>query len=100
LNAFSPYGDSSLVRIVNFYANIVQRYGPKDLGVCFEMITGRAAKFMRLDDYGLEVGKSADLVVWDAETPPDVIAKIALPLCSFKRGKKVFFRDLPTLNKP
>jgi cytosine deaminase len=41
LNAFTPYGDCSLVRIVNLYANIVQRYGPKDLGVCFEMITDR-----------------------------------------------------------
>ena len=100
LNAFTPYGDSSLVRIVNLYANIVQRYGPKDLGVCFEMITERAANLMRLDDYGLEVGKAADLVVWDAELPSDVIAKIALPLCSFKRGHRIFSRELPALNWP
>ena len=44
LNAFTPYGDCSLTRIANLYANVVQRYGPQDLGVCFEMITERAAK--------------------------------------------------------
>jgi cytosine deaminase len=53
LNAFTPYGDCSLTRIANLYANIVQRYGTKDLGVCFEMITDRAARLMRLSDYGL-----------------------------------------------
>jgi len=100
LNPFTPYGDCSLVRIVNLYANVVQRYGPKDLAVCFDMITDRAAKLMRLNDYGIEVGKAADLVVWDAISGADVIAKIALPLCGFKRGRRIFSRELPTLFLP
>ena len=57
LNAFTPYGDDSLTRIANLYANVVQRYGPKDLGVCFEMITERAAQVMRLSAYGIAVGE-------------------------------------------
>jgi cytosine deaminase len=100
LNAFTPYGDCSLTRIANLYANIVQRYGRKDLGVCFEMITDRAAKLMRLGDYGIAVGKSADLVVWGEELPSDVIAKCALPLAGFKRGRRLFVRQLPTLERP
>jgi cytosine deaminase len=98
LNPFTPYGDCSLVRIVNLYANIVQRYGPKDLGVCFDMITERAARALRLDDYGLEVGKAADLVVWDAASGADIIAKIALPLCGFKRGRQIFTRTPAALH--
>jgi len=97
LNPFTPYGDCSLVRIVNLYANIVQRYGPKDLMVCFEMITDRAAALMRLDDYGIAVGKAADLVVWDAASGADIVAKVALPLCGFKRGLRVFSREAPIL---
>jgi cytosine deaminase len=97
LNPFTPYGDCSLTRIANLYANIVQRYGPKDLGVCFEMITGRAAKYMRLGDYGIEAGKAADLVVWNEESAADVIAKCALPLAGFKRGRQIFARELPKL---
>jgi cytosine deaminase len=100
LNAFTPYGDGSLTRIANLYANIVQRYGTRDLGVCFEMITERAAKLMRLPDYGIGVGKAADLVVWDEETPSDVIAKCALPLAGFKRGRRTFSRELPVLVRP
>ena len=100
LNAFTPYGDCSLTRIANLYANIVQRYGPQDLGVCFEMITERAAQVMRLGDYGIAVGKAADLVVWDEARPADIIAKCALPLAGFKRGRRIFSRELPTLHRP
>ena len=100
LNPFTPLGDCSLTRIANLYANVVQRYGPKDLGVCFEMITDRAAQALRLADYGIEVGKSADLVVWGETLTSDVIAKSALPLAGFKRGRRIFTRDLPTLQKP
>ena len=100
LNAFTPYGDCSLTRIANLYANITQRYGEQDLAVCFEMISDRAAKLMRLDDYGLAVGKAADIVVWDEETPGDIIAKCALPLTAFKRGRRLFKRELPVLEKP
>jgi cytosine deaminase len=100
LNPFTPYGDCSLTRIANLYANVVQRDGPKDLGVCFEMITDRAAKLMRLEDYGIAVGKAADLVIWGEERPSDVIAKCALPLAGFKRGRRLFTREMPTLQRP
>jgi cytosine deaminase len=99
LNAFTPYGDCSLTRIANLYANIVQRYGPQDLGVCFEMITERAAQVLRLGDYGIAVGKAADLVVWDEAWPADIIATCALPLAGFKRGQRIFSRALPTLQR-
>ena len=99
LNPFTPYGDCSLVRMVNLYANIVQRYGTRDLAVCFDMITARAAALMRVDDYGIELGKAADLAVWDAASGADIVAKIALPLCGFKRGRKIFSRAAPTLHR-
>ena len=100
LNPFTPYGDCSLTRIANLYANIVQRYGPKDLGVCFEMITERAAKLIRLGDYGIAAGKAADFVVWNEASPADVIAKCALPLAGFKRGRCIFKRELPVVMPP
>ena len=100
LNPFTPYGDCSLTRIANLYANVVQRYGTRDLGVCFDMITERAAKLMRLDDYGIAVGKAADLVIWGETRPADVVAKSALPLAGYKRGRRLFNRVLPALERP
>ena len=100
LNPFTPLGDCSLTRIVNLYANVVQRYGPQDLATCFEMITDRAARAVRLPRYGIAVGNDADLVVWGEATPGDVVAKAALPLAGFKRGRRLFSRRSPVLERP
>jgi cytosine deaminase len=64
------------------------------------MITERAARVMRLRAYGIAVGNAADLVVWDAASPADIIATCSLPLAGFKRGRRIFVRTLPTLERP
>ena len=100
LNPFTPYGDGSLVRIANMYANVIQRGTEKDLSECFAMITERPARILRKSDYGIEVGNPADLVVWDAQSPAEVIAKVAQPLIGFKRGRRTFSRELPVIHRP
>ena len=66
LNPFTPFGDCSLVRMANIYANICQVGSAHDTRECFNMITTRSAKLMNLRDYGLAPGKPADLAVLDA----------------------------------
>jgi cytosine deaminase len=100
LNPFTPYGDCSLVRIANMYANVVQRGTERDLSECFALVTGRPARILRRQDYGVEVGNLADLVVWNATSPAEVIATLAQPMMGFKRGRRVFTRELPTLHRP
>src|SRR5688572_16810609 len=100
LNPFTPYGDCSLVRIANFYANVVQRGTEKDLAECFAMLTTRPARMLRKTDYGITVGNPADLVVWDAKTPAEVIATIAQPVMGFKRGRRLFTREPVALHRP
>ena len=100
LNPFTPYGDSSLVRIANMYANVIQRGTEHDLSECFAMITERAARILRKNDYGIAVGNPADLVVWNASSPAEVIATIAQPVMGFKRGRRTFTRETPTLHRP
>ena len=99
LNAFTPYGDCSLVRIANLYANVVQRSRPEELAECFAMVSSRPARILRRDDYGIAAGNPADLVVWNAKTPAEVIATVAQPLMGYKRGRRVFTRELPTLHR-
>ena len=100
LNPFTPYGDCSLVRIANLYANVVQRGTEQDLAECFSMLTERPARIMRRSDYGIAVGHPADLIVWNAKTPAEVVATVAQPVAGFKRGRRVFTRELPTLHRP
>jgi cytosine/creatinine deaminase len=100
LNPFTPYGDCSLVRIANMYANVIQRGTQKDLSDCFAMISDRAARILRKKDYGIAVGNPADLVVWNAQSPAEVIATVAQPVMGFKRGRRIFTRELPVLHRP
>jgi len=100
LNPFTPFGDCSLVRMANLYANVCHVGTPHDLGECLAMITERPARVLRLDDYGLTPGKIADLVVLDCETPAQAIAELASPLMGFKRGRRTFTRAPVTLHRP
>jgi cytosine deaminase len=100
LNPFTPYGDCALVRIANMYANVVQRGTDTDLAECFAMVSERPARILRRKDYGVAVGNPADLVVWNARSPAEVIATVAQPLIGFKRGRRVFTREEPTLHRP
>jgi cytosine deaminase len=100
LNPFTPYGDGSLIRMANLYANVCHVSRPADLAGCLDMITGAAARLMRLGDYGIRVGGPADLVCLDARNPADAIATLAQPLWGIKRGRMSFTRSRPQLHPP
>src|ERR1041384_2852 len=99
-NPFTPFGDCSLVRMANLYANICQVGARGDIRECFNMISSRSAKLMNLKDYGLSVGGFADLVVLDAATPEEAVAELAPVLYAFKRGRKTVSRARPQLHRP
>jgi cytosine deaminase len=100
LNPFTPYGDGSLIRMANLYANVCHVSRPADLAGCLDMITGAAARLMRLEDYGIAVGGPADLVCLDAGNPAEAIATLAQPLWGIKRGRPSFTRSRPQLHPP
>lgn len=100
LNPFTPFGDGSLVRIANMYANVAQRGTSDELAECFEMVTNRPGRLLRRDNYGIAVGNPADLVVWDAASPTDVVATNAQPLFGFKAGRRTFTRARAELHRP
>jgi cytosine/creatinine deaminase len=100
LNPFTPYGDGSLIRMANLYANVCHVSRPADLAGCLDMITGAAARLMRLKDYGIAVGGPADLVCLDAGNPTEAIATLAQPLWGIKRGRISFTRSRPQLHPP
>jgi cytosine deaminase len=100
LNPFTPYGDASLLRMANMYANVLQVGSSADMELCFDMVTSQSAKLMNLDGYGVRVGNAADLVVVDASTPAAAVAEIAQPLFGLKAGRETFQRPRPTVLRP
>jgi cytosine deaminase len=100
LNPATPYGDCSLMRIANLYANILQVDRPAQLRECFEMLTTRSAGLLNFKDYGFAVGNPADVVIINARTPEQAVAEIAQPLASFKNGNQTMIWNLPELLRP
>lgn len=98
-NPFTPFGDLSLMRMANLYANVAQ-VGPDGFSACLDLVTEAPARLMRLGEYGLRVDAAADLVVMDAENAEAAFADIAQPLWGLKRGRLSFERPSASLNRP
>jgi cytosine deaminase len=100
LNPATPYGDCSLIRMANLYANVLQLDRPAELGECFGMLTDRSARLLNLKDYGFAVGNPADVVIIGAQAPEQAIAEISQPLAVFKHGRRTVVWHLPELLRP
>ena len=100
LNPFTPFGDCSLIRIANLYANIAQLGRSADMRACFDMITTLPARLMNAARYGVAVGHAADLVVCDSRAPAMAVAELAQPLFGYKHGRRSFSHAAAMLHKP
>jgi cytosine deaminase len=97
LNPATPYGDCSLIRMANLYANILQVDRAAQLCECFRMLTDRSAALLNFRDYGFAIGNPADIVIINAQSPEQAVAEIAQPVAVFKNGRRTVRWDPPTL---
>jgi cytosine deaminase len=92
LNPFTPFGDASLLRMANFYANVAQ-VDPGGFAACLDLVTHQPARLMKLTDYGIAVGNPADFVILDSPRPSDALAELAEPCMVFKNGRQTVRRE-------
>jgi cytosine deaminase len=100
LNPFTPFGDCSLLRMANLYANVAQTGTTHDVNECFNMVTSRAAALMNLRGYGVSIGSNADLVVLDCQSAHAAVSELAPVLYVFKRGRRTVTRAPAVLHRP
>ncbi len=100
LNPFTPFGDCSMIRMANLYANVAQLGTLAEMAACFEMVTSAPARLMNLSDYGIEIGNPADLVVLDATDPAMAVAELSGPLAVFRRGRRTVSRPAAQIHAP
>jgi len=98
-NPFTPFGDASLLRMANLYANAAHA-AISDFDACLDLVTDLPARLMNLKDYGIAVGNPADLVILNTDSGPNAIAELPDILAGYRRGRKVFERSLPALFPP
>jgi cytosine deaminase len=75
-DAFYPFGRADMLEVANISAHAAQLTMPDEIETLFKMMTTNAARTLGvLDDYGITIGKRADLVVIDASSPKDAIRR-------------------------
>ena len=99
-NPFTPYGDGSLVRMANLFANVAQLGREEDLEACLDMVTRSAARLMRCADAEIAVGAPATLIAFDAGSRAEIVAGIVAPDIGFKDGRRTFLRPPARLFGP
>ncbi|MEO1989142.1 MAG: amidohydrolase family protein [Martelella sp.] len=97
LNPFTPFGDASLMRVANLYANIAQLGTADDLAAVYDMISGQAERLLGRAPSEVAAGSPATTVLFDAETPAAAVATIAPALCGWRNGRRTFERPRPRL---
>ncbi|NJM87660.1 MAG: amidohydrolase family protein [Hydrococcus sp. RU_2_2] len=88
-NLFTPFGDGDVLKICTLLAQVLQLGTHKHHQLCLEMVTTRAAKAIGINDYGIDVGKIADLVLLEANSISDAIGTAPLNRTTIKRGQVV-----------
>lgn len=99
LNPFTPYGDASLGRMANLYANVAQLSRDADIALAFDMVGRSAARQLGVR-HGLAVGEEATIVLVDASGPKAAVREIARILAGWKNGRKSFDNGRPQLHRP
>ncbi|MDE1157041.1 MAG: amidohydrolase family protein [Neorhizobium sp.] len=98
LNPFTPYGDASLIRMANLYANVAQISRDEDMAMAFDMI-GRLPSKILGAPHGLRVGERADIILLDCSAAEDAIRENARVFWGCKNGRPTFEAPRPVILK-
>ncbi|MCM3710710.1 amidohydrolase family protein [Sporosarcina luteola] len=94
-NAFTPFGNADLIA-VGYLLQVSQQMGSADQRrSVLDMVTYNAAKAIGITDtYGLEVGKNADLVIYDCDDLSNLVNDQPLIRYVIKNGKIIVQNEL------
>lgn len=88
------FGTGSMIGVAYMTVHVSQMTGLSEIDACFDMIGINGARSLHVDDYGIEAGKPANLVVLDATSAFDALRYQTIPVCVISRGK-VIARNQP-----
>ncbi len=92
-----PAGNGNMMNILDNGIHLAQTMSLPQLDVCLDFITFNGAKTLNIEDqYGIEVGKAANFLVLDAETPFEAVRQRADVLASVRNGKYLFKKPEPS----
>ncbi|MCP4340681.1 MAG: amidohydrolase family protein [Desulfobulbaceae bacterium] len=89
MDPWYPMGSHDMLEVAHMGAHCLQMMGTSQLETVFEMVTGRGARVLGLEKYGVQVGCMANLVILQAQNSMDAIRLRPARLYVIRRGKVV-----------
>lgn len=94
-----PLGTGNMLDVAAMGLHVCQMTGTAEIDACYDMVTWNGAKTLHLEDrYGIEVGKSANLIVLDAQDRYDALRKRAIVRYVISQGKLLVRTECPQTN--
>jgi cytosine deaminase len=87
-------GSGDMLEVAQMGLHVAQMTSQAQMRACFDAVTVNGARVLGLADYGLAVGRPADLVLLQARSPQEAIRLRAARLVVMKRGQ-VIARSAP-----
>ena len=82
-------GSGDMLEVAQMGLHVAQMTGQDAMRACFEAVTTTPARILGLEDYGIAVGKHADLVLLDAADPVEAIRLRAARRLVMRRGEVI-----------
>ncbi len=96
MDPWYPLGTGNMLHAAWLGLHLVQLSGYEEIPLVWDLVTTNAARALGiLDRYGIEVGKPADFVIFDAATERDALRLLAPALWCVKRGRVVSRTSAP-----
>ena len=87
MDPFGPLGKGSMLQMANILAHTGHLSGSEQIKELFDMITINGARTLNDKNYGVEIGKQADLIILDAKTEMEAIRLISEAIYVIRKGK-------------
>lgn len=86
-----PMGNGNMMNILDNGIHLAQIMSPEEIEVDLDLITYNGSRCLNIQDrYGLDVGKDANFIVLDGDSPFDVVRNRARVLASIRKGDYLF----------
>jgi len=95
-NMFYPYGRMDPLEVALITAHAAHLASPGEIQAAFDMPRYHAARMLRLDRYGVEVGAPANLVLLDAASPVEALRRQPARLAVIRQGRVLATSRLET----
>lgn len=83
-----PLGTGNMLQVLHMGLHVCQMMGYSQINNSIDLITKNSAKALNIEnEYGIEVGKPANLIILDGENGYDAIRRQASILYSIRNGK-------------